>query len=240
MPSVKCPLCDYQTDDVEAQLAAALLNVHALCHTQQNHTPAVPSQPKIDRPKIDVGVEEEIWNGFMRRFEAFKIGSGITVETESMQLFQCASEALGDLILKYDPVIHTRNITTVTETMKSFAVIPVAIGVRRAELMQLRQAPDELFRAFSAKVKGKAETCAFQTSLKCKCGEELVADYTTESVKDVLLAGIHDLDIRREALSIQNIQKMTMNDVISFVEDREMARNATPCNSLYALSSYRK
>ena len=240
MPPVKCPLCDYETDDVEVQLAIALLNIHALSHSQKNPNSAAPLQPKIDRPKIDVGVEEEIWNGFMRRFEAFKIGSGITEETESMQLFQCASEALGDLVLKYDPNIHSKNIQTVTEIMRSFAVIPVAIGVRRAELMQLRQAPDELFRAFAAKVKGKAETCAFQTSLKCKCGEELSADYTTESVKDVLLAGIQDLDIRREALSIQNIQKMTINDVISFVEGREMARNATPCNSLSALSSYRK
>ena len=54
-------------------------------------------------------------------------------------------------------------------------------------------------------------------------------------VKEVLLAGIANLDIRREALSIP---KMTINDVIAFVEDREMAKNAIPSQSLSALSSY--
>lgn len=105
--------------------------------------------------------------------------------------------------------------------------------------MQLRQSPDEIFRSFAAKVKGKAETCAFRTSTKCKCGDNVIADYTTETVKDVLLAGIADLDIRREALSLRDIPKMSINDVISFVEDREMARNATPSHSLSALSSYK-
>ena len=158
-----------------------------------------------------------------------------------MQLFQCASDTLGDIVLKHDPLIHTKDLGTVLQSMKSFSVIPVATGVRRAELMQLRQAPDENFRTFAAKVKGKAETCAFRATTKCICGQLVVADYTTESVKDVLLAGISDLDIRREALSLQDTQTKTVNDIISFVEGREMARNATPtAQSLSALSSYRK
>ena len=238
MVVIKCPLCDYTTDDTDVQIVASLLNIHAMSHSQ-NATASHQPQPKLDRPKIDAGVEEEVWNSFMRRWEAFRMGSGISQNTAPMQLFQCATESLGDLVLKYDPGIHNRDIETVISIMRSFAVIPVANGVRRAELMQLRQSPDEIFRSFAAKVKGKAETCAFRTSTKCKCGENVIADYTTESVKDVLLAGIADLDIRREALSLREIPKMSINDVISFVEDREMARNATPSHSLSALSSYK-
>ncbi|KAG1655444.1 hypothetical protein GQR58_024538 [Nymphon striatum] len=52
--------------------------------------------------------------------------------------------------------------------MQSFAVIPVAKGVIRAELMQLQQAPDEQFRPFAARVMGKAETCGFSTSASCQ------------------------------------------------------------------------
>ena len=240
MVIVKCPLCSYQTDDVEAQVVTVLLNIHAISHSQVP-TPSQQPQPRLERPRIDVGVEEEVWNNFMRRWDAFRVGSGINASTAPMQLFQCATETLGDLVLKSDPNIHNKDIETVISVMRSFAVIPVATGVRRAELMQLRQAPDEIFRSFAAKVTGKAETCAFHTSTKCACGAEVTADYTTETVKDVLLAGIADLDIRREALSLKEIHKMSINDVISFVEGREMARNATPVStSLSALSSYKK
>ena len=194
MPKAKCPLCHYETDDLDPALSAAQLNLHALFHTQQN----VP-QPKLDRPRIDVGVEEEVWNSFIRKFNAFKVGSGINATNEPTQLLSCCADELTDLILKSDPEIQSKDISYIINTIKSFAVIPVAVGVRRAELMQLRQAPDESFRNFAAKVTGKAETCSFRTSVKCQCGTDISADYTRETLKDVLLAGILDIDIRREA-----------------------------------------
>ena len=157
-----------------------------------------------------------------------------------MQLFQCASDALGDLVLKAHPRIQTETIEVVMQTMRDLAVIPVAIGVRRAELMDLSQGPDEPFRTFAARAKGKAETCAFSMSVRCTCNRTVEVDYTTETVRDVLLAGISDLDIRREALSMQDIQKKSINEVISFVESREMARNATPSSSMAAVSSFRR
>ena len=134
-----------------------------LAATQRN-TP--PPQPKLDRPRVDMGIEEEVWNGFLRRWEAFRIGSGISDDTAPMQLFQCASDALGDLVLKAHPHIQTETIDIVKKTMRDLAVIPVAIGVRRAELMEMRQSPDEQFRTFAARVQGKAETCAFTTTVK--------------------------------------------------------------------------
>ena len=157
-----------------------------------------------------------------------------------LELFQCASEPLGDLLLKAGPNIQSKPIDEVKSTMRQFAVILVAIGVRRTELMQLRQAPDELFRTFAARVKGKAETCMSTTTATCKCNETVQADYTTETVRDVLLAGIADLDIWREALGTHDIQNKSVNDVIAFVEGREMARNATPTTSMSALSAFKK
>ena len=44
--------------------------------------------------------------------------------------------------------------------MKSLAVIVVATGVIRAELVRMRQERDESFRTFAAPVRGKAETYA--------------------------------------------------------------------------------
>ena len=239
------PECDYVAEHDDSAIVASLLNIHCQTHAMAAFSlaaprPSAPPQPKLDRPRVDMGIEEEVWNGFIRRWEAFKIGSGINDDTAPMQLFQCASDALGDLVLKAHPNIQTESIDIVKKTMRDLAVIPVAIGVRRAELMELRQSPDEQFRTFAARVQGKAETCVFTTTAKCQCSQTIEVDYTTESVRDVLLSGIADLDIRREALSNTRIQSLSINEVISFVESREMARNATPSASMSAMSSFRK
>ena len=244
MVKIKCsfPDCTYEAEHADSAIVASLLNIHCQTHAIAAfalRTPA-PPQPKLDRPRVDIGIEEEVWNGFIRRWEAFRVGSGISEETAPMQLFQCASDALGDLVLKAHPDIQSKTIEIVKQTMRDLAVIPVAIGVRRAELMEMRQSPDEQFRTFAARVQGKAETCSFKTSIKCQCNTVIEVDYTTESVRDVLLAGIADNDIRREALSDIKSQTMSINNVISFVESREMARNATPSASMSAISSFRR
>ena len=66
------------------------------------------------------------------------------------------------------------------------------------------------------------------------------ADYTEEVIKDIILAGISDLDIRRDALSMPEILDKTTNDIVGIVENREMARNATPLTTLSAMSSYKQ
>ncbi|KAL9972701.1 hypothetical protein ACROYT_G019061 [Oculina patagonica] len=120
--------------------------------------------------------------------------------------------------------------------MRSLAVIPVATGVLRTELLQLRQERDEPFHAFTTRVRGKAETCAFAT--KCECGKNV--DYTDHVIRDVLLSGIFDPDIRREILGNKDVLKTPVNDVIALVENKEMARNALPSSTLSAVSSFKR
>ena len=224
------------TPDEDGAIIVALLNLHATSHNQVSTS----SAPKLQRPSVDIGIEQETWNAFVIRWNAFRTGSSIPPGLEATQLFQCASEALGDLILKSDPQIQSRSTQDVLNVMQSFAVIPVARGVLRAELMQLQQEPNEPFRTFAAKVTGKAETCGFTSSSTCECGKSVEHNYTVAMVRDVLLAGIADVDIRREALCSEFIQEKGVNDVIAFVEAREMARNATPSSALNALSSFKR
>ena len=228
---VKCPAldCAYETPDEDATVVAVLLQIHAsTAHPPGSSIAAQTRGPKLSRPHIDAGVEQEAWNTFVKRWETFRTGSQISDAAASTQLFQCASEDLGDIILKGVPNVTSLAEKDVLEIMHSYAVIPVATGVLRAELMQLAQGADEQFRTFAARVQGKAGTCGLHTSVKCECGRTLQIDYTSETVKDVLLAGIADMDIRREALGTKDIQNKSINKVISFVEGREMARNATP------------
>ena len=111
--------------------------------------------------------------------------------------------------------------------LKSLAVVPVALGVLRSDLASLRQEPDETFREFAARVQSKAEVCEFKThftgccaACNCKttfCGETY---YTDEVIRDVLINGIADMDIRREALSAERILEKSVTEIVAFIESR--------------------
>ena len=238
------PSCGYETPDSSDAIAIALLTNHNITHQVTAHVaaPATPRPrgPRLERPRIDMGVECETWNSFERRWDNFCRGSGIDAAAESMQLFQCATENLGDALLKTNPTITSQPVKDVLAAMKLLAIIPVSRGVKRAELVNLHQSHEEAFRAFAARVRGKAETCGFTLNDTCACGRVNTINYTNETIRDVLLTGISDLDIRREALGVEGTQLPTVNDVIGFVEGREMARNALPLLSNSAISSFKR
>ena len=148
----------------------------------------------------------------LRRWDVFRAGSGIDDTSAPSQLFQCAGTELGDSLLKVNANPVTDTVTQLLASMRSLAVIPVATGVLRTELLQLRQERDETFRAFAARVRGKAETYDFIAA--CECGNNV--DYTSHVIRDVLLSGISDPDIRREVLGTSGILKKAVNDVIAW------------------------
>ena len=161
---ITCPRCEYQTPDASEALAISLLNAHATLHMPtpvQAAAPVAPRGPKLDRPKVDVGASLEEWNVFTRRLNAFITGSGLDPNDCSSQLFQCAGKELGNAILKMDKDIVNGPTATLLATMKRLAVIAVAPGVLRSELMQMQQDRGMTFRNFAANVHGKAETCGY-------------------------------------------------------------------------------
>ena len=125
-------------------------------------------------------------------------------------------------------------ISVVMAGMKSLAAIGIATGVMRAELVRMQQERDESFRTFAARVHGNAETCAYITKV---CLREV--DFTDSIIGDVQEAGIADLDIRRDVLGTSAILERAVNDVISLVECKEMARNALP-SSASGTSSFKR
>ena len=126
-------------------------------------------------------------------------------------------------------------------SMKALAVIPVATGVIPAELLELKHKRDEPFRTFSARVRGKAETCGYITKMECQCGTSNNVDYSDNIVRDVLVAGIYDTDIRREIMGVESIIERPVNEVVSLVDKREMARDANSYTSnVSVVSSYRQ
>ena len=222
------------SEAVACTLLAAHSTIHMAGPPRDMHNRNA-NGPKYDRPKVDIGITLEEWNMFTRRWEIFAAGSQIDATHLSFQLFQCAGVTLGDRLLKSDPSIVTKPTTDLISAMKSLAVIAVAIGVTRAELTSMRQERDESFRSFAARVRGKAETCAYRT--KCSCLREV--DFTDCIIRDVLITGIADSDIRLEILGADAILERPVNEVISLVEGKEMARNAIS-PSTAGISSFKR
>ena len=232
------PGCAFQSEDAPEAVACAILQSHAFSHaTPGPNSVRAPSEgPKLTRPSIDVGVSLEAWNVFTRRWQMFRQGSGINEASATAQLFQCASQSLGDSLLKSDAKIVSKPLQELLSAMRRLAVIPVATGVLRSDLMQMRQLRDEPFRAFAARVRGKADTCAF--TIDCTCG--LKINYTDHMIRDTLLNGIADDEIRREILGGADILTRAVNEIVALVESKEMARNAVPPTEVTSVSAVRR
>ena len=149
----------------------------------------------------------------MRRWRVFREGSGISDTAALQQLFHCTSKALGDNLLKFDADIAIKSIDEITESIRRLAVVPIAIVYLRLELMQMR---DESFRSFSARGRGKLDTCAF--SAECSCGLK-VNCYTNHMIR---------YNIREEVFGTADILTTAINNLIALVESKEISRNAMP------------
>jgi len=234
------PECTYTTGDKTEAVAVALLNAHMYSHKQST---VKRSGSTLKPPSIEEGATMEVWNNFERKWKMYKEGERITGSDVSYHLFHCAESALGDALLKSDPDISSKGETEILEQMKNLAVIPVATGIVRAELLEMKQLRDEAFRKFAARVRGKAETCEYYTSFTCQkttCTHVSNVDFTDHIMRDVLLAGIYDADIRREMYGVESILTQSINTVISMVEKKEMARDAHSAGSASGISSMKQ
>ena len=90
-------------------------------------------------------------------------------QNASIELFQCAHDKLGDLMLANDPRLTAKSEEYVAKLMESVAAIKVAVGVKRAGLVSLHQDHDEPFRTLTNRVRSKAEACNFTTVSECEC-----------------------------------------------------------------------
>ena len=240
MANVKltCPFpdCDYDTGDGnEVIAAAALLNAHAMTHQQKqvHHSTAESNKqrpPGMDRPRISFDSTAEDWQIFLRKWQLFKRGTSLPDDQITSHLWQCCESSLADALFQQvdDPTKITEN--ELLGTMKALAVVHVAASVRKANLFSLRQEQGQPIRAFAADVTGTARICSFvKTCTKSGCGHPV--DYTQDIVKHVIISGIVDTDIRRDILSVTDLDSKSLEETIALIESKEMVARILPNNS---------
>ena len=244
MPLLKCPVppCIWSNEcELNSEQCMEMVKLHvSVCHSVAAVAESSSGKsPKLNRPIVDVGIDQENWDSFVVRWKQFLVASHISKSTESLQLFHCASEELGNLLLKSNPALTDMPVDELLSLMYSFAVIRVAKGAQRAELMKMVQGSDETVRTFVARVQGKARTCDFSVDGKCKCGDTVTVNYTQKVVKDVILAGLCDNEVQTSIFEIEGIDDKPLNDIISVIERKVCARKAYRSSDVSIISGYK-
>ena len=247
MPELRCPFSDCSevvTED-DKDIAIAMFNAHVCTHTagrSGERSNSSNKSEKIARPKISQGMMEESWNSFKLQWKIYKSSASLSTADGMLQLIYCCEQSLLEHVLRSDPDITTKSEDEQLKSIGKLCVVPVAMGVRRSEVLNLTQGSGELSRSFLSRIKGKAATCDFSTKCTAACCASSLpsVDFSEIVIKYVLVNGLSDADIRREVLGWKELDDSTLLDTIAFVEGKEMARDAYKGELSAVKSEYKK
>jgi len=238
--------CEYVSENQSETVATLQFQSHMVVH-QQTQQPKVGTTkqklPPVERPKLNQDVTEEEWESFYQDWKRFSRCTDIPAGQQADQLFNCCEKGLGRLLLKENPNVIDAGETALLEAMKSMAVIKIATSVRRTQLLSLRQDHGQNIREFYANVKAQASTCNFRV----KCGRQCCTDapevdYTPLVVKDILISGISDPEIRKDVLEWPELECKSVTDLVGFVEGKETSKKAWAAqpSDTAVISNYKK
>ena len=252
MAPISCPVANCtQTfpDNIDATVLLRLLDLHARTDHAAAAAPQV-TQPHIKpeavkRPTVSASGTEEEWQYFIQRWTTYKQATQLTGDHIIFQLLETCEESLRRDLTRTHGDLTNQPEATVMQHIKSLAVRLENPMVARFQLQQLRQDRDEPIRAFAARLKGQASVCKFLK--QCSCAEPREVDYTSDMVRDCLIRGLEDEDIRLEILGQHN-QDMTLDQVIQIADAKEsgkrsahMLHEGAPVTPIAAaVSTYRK
>jgi hypothetical protein len=142
MPEIPCqfPDCNFRAINDSEAVAIVMFNSHVMSH--QRAAPNSSSSqklPPIPRPEIRQDVSDEDWASFLAEWEHFKRCTDIPTDRIADHLYLCCEKSLARLIIREDPAIVSRGEEELKAAIKQLAVIKIAIGVRRTNLLAARQ-----------------------------------------------------------------------------------------------------
>ena len=197
-------------------------------HNTAEHDAAPPAPPippsaarkaKADRPSIDMGVTTERWVYFQKRWNTYKISTGLAGADIQGQLMDTCSEQLRYVMFQDNNDIEQQPELHILESIRRLAVKAENVMVSRVVLNNLQQQADEGIRNFTARVKGQADLCQF--TKQCTCTNTV--RYTDEMVRDVIIRGLYDQDTQRDVLGMQE-QDMQLDALIKLLEAKEIGK----------------
>ena len=220
---LSCGSCEYMT----AKLSEAAAIETLRSHTQGSHNNSSRVERK-KRPTIKTEVSMQEWAYFTRCWSVYKKSTGISGDMLKSELLECCDEQLDMDIHRIHPDIDTKEEKDILAAIKDRAVITENPVVAQVNLMNMKQGPNEKVRAWLARLKGQANTCDYQTKVKCACGKENTANFTDQAVRQTIAANINDPALQQDLLSELNTRAdpMPLEDMIRYVEGKENGKES--------------
>ena len=221
--------CEYQTPEVEAELAAALMTVHATSHKQPDGNTSAARAEKVKRPSISSAGTTEEWLYFKSRWSDYIRATRLDGTDKIIQLLECCDKQLRkDLTRNQGGTLITMTEEEVFAATRELAVREENTMVARVTLHNLKQDHDKPIRAYGARLRGQTSVCKY--TQQCT-GCDANVDYTETILRDLLCRGLDDPEIQMDLLGNKN-QDMTLEQVLRFVESKEAGKRSASRLSL--------
>ena len=228
MPNISCgyPTCTFTTGELPSAAAAAVLNSHTAYHAQQQSMPAPAKVEKVPRPTIDTICTTEDWSYFESRWNEYRSATQIQGRELKLQLLACCSEPLRKSLHKINPTISDESEQNIITAIRKLSVQEENKMIARVKLSNMRQDDAEKIPQFVARLKGQASTCKYTSISQCSnCHNQVTHDYTNDMVRDALIKGITDSDIRQDILG-EIDQNMSLEQVMQYISAKAQAKQS--------------
>lgn len=226
---INCPAPDCETtwpDNTPPQALVALIELHGRTAHPANPMQVQPAPSgvrveKVKRPTIAAAGTSEEWAYFSLRWSEYKAATHLNGADIVYQLLECCQEDLRKDLTRTYGALTSLPEQTVLANIKTLAVRQENIMVARVQLQNMCQDRDEPVRAFAARLRGQAGVCNYKVDCSCS----LAVDFSDVIVRDSLIRGLEDEDIRMDILGQSN-QNMTLEEVLQHVEAKESGKRS--------------
>ena len=231
---------------------AALAAVHLANHHQDVHRAAAaapatdrrPRPPPLQPPKLDAQCSEARFDEFKVEWEFYKRSVEMPDGSGSSYLLLCLPEEVRKDVQAATNGAHTMTEGDLLATIKQYAVLQRAVSSMKMDLYGMKQDDGEPIRKFYAHVQTLARQCQLTVpcpEVGCRNHTAPFISYADEIVKQVVLCGIADQDIKKEVLGTTGINAKSLTETLGLIEDKETAARSTVNNGAAAHStSYKK
>ena len=217
--------CDYETGtEGTLQQRIDLLSlhtsaVHAVQQPQQHVCQTGSKLEKLPRPVFTLNMTEAAWDYKVIEWESYIQQTTATDNAKLLQLRAACDDGLRSRVYDSGDFANLNNVTLLLARMKELAVVTVHKSVHIMNLYKMVQQSDENIRAFSARLTGTADMCGM--SVRCvTCQVDI--SYRDEVVKQIIITGMFNLDIRQRVLSRTKIGELpTLSTLVEYIAAEE-------------------
>ena len=176
---------------------------------------------KVRRPEISPEMSTEKWSYFETRWEVYKSACNLRGDEVLLQLRECMIDSVREDHHNQFSGIKVEYEAELLLQVKSVAVKKANWPVDRDGLAKMRQEKGEPVRKYVGRVRKLALVREYMVA----CGCSKTVSYAEQVIKDQVIAGLQDPDIKVDVLSHDKVNVLTLlPDLVNFVESKETGK----------------